>query len=399
MPHASGRDGDGARAAGASQRRSRADGPSISCLRDWVQSARGRRAGPSEPVRPVRGRAGGPCSRGEGGHGPGDRLPGPAVSGPSGGERGLLGLAFAPDYASSGRFFVNFTNAAGHTVIARFRRSSDPLIADPTSRFDLRMAAGLAVIAQPFSNHNGGHLAFGPDGYLYIGLGDGGSGDDPGHRAQNPSELLGKMLRIDVNVPDSDVRPAIACRPTTRSSARSRAARCRKSGASDCATHGGTPSTIRRAAGRARWSIGDVGQNRWEEIDYEPARRGGRNYGWRNREGLHNNVTSLPPAFQPLVDPILRVRPCGGRIGDRRIRLSGRARSAARFEGGTCLPISSRGGSGRLRSRSTQVATPARPIFATILLSLAPQVPSVRSASMQTASSTWWRIQPARCCG
>ena len=121
----------------------------------------------------------------------------------AGGERGLLGLAFAPD-ASSGRFFVNFTNTAGDTVVARFRRSADPLIADAASRFDLRWngAGGAAFIAQPFANHNGGHLAFGPDGFLYIGLGDGGSGNDPAHRAQNPAELLGKMLRIDVNVPD-----------------------------------------------------------------------------------------------------------------------------------------------------------------------------------------------------
>src|SRR5215210_1964423 len=124
----------------------------------------------------------------------------------SGGEQGLLGLAFAPDAATSRRFFVNFTNRQGHTVVARFRRSADPLVADPASRFDLRWggAAGAAFIAQPFANHNGGHLAFGPDGYLYIGLGDGGSGDDPGHRAQNPLELLGKMLRVDVSVADSD---------------------------------------------------------------------------------------------------------------------------------------------------------------------------------------------------
>ena len=123
----------------------------------------------------------------------------------SDGERGLLGLAFAPDYAASGRLFVNFTNPSGHTVIARFTRSaSNPLQANAASRFDLVWPGGQPVITQPFANHNGGHLAFGPDGYLYIGMGVGGSGDDPDHRAQDPGSLLGKMLRIDVSVSDSD---------------------------------------------------------------------------------------------------------------------------------------------------------------------------------------------------
>src|SRR3954464_2317574 len=124
----------------------------------------------------------------------------------SGGEQGLLGLAFAPDAVTTGRFFVNFTNRFGDTVVARFRRPSSGAVADAASRFDLRWggAGGAAFIEQPFANHNGGNLAFGPDGFLYIGLGDGGSGDDPDHRAQNPAELLGKMLRIDVNVPTSD---------------------------------------------------------------------------------------------------------------------------------------------------------------------------------------------------
>src|SRR4051812_37331858 len=122
----------------------------------------------------------------------------------SGGEQGLLGLAFSPDTLTSGRFFVDFTNRSGDTVVARFRRTGTDPIADAGSRFDLRWGGsnGPAIIAQPFTNHNGGHLAFGPDGFLYVGLGDGGSGDDPDHRAQNPNELLGKMLRIDVAVPD-----------------------------------------------------------------------------------------------------------------------------------------------------------------------------------------------------
>lgn len=224
----------------------------------------------------------------------------------SGGERGLLGLAFAPDYASSGRFFVNFTNLAGHTVVARFRRTSNPLVADPASRFDLRWngASGQAFIEQPFANHNGGHLAFGPDGYLYIGMGDGGSADDPSHRAQNPMELLGKMLRINVNVPDShptgyDIpadNPFTRTGPVagTRSEIWSFGLRNPWRYNFDDPARGGTGALV----------IADVGQNRWEEVDYEPPGRGGRNYGWRNREGAHDNVTSRTPAYQPLIDPI-----------------------------------------------------------------------------------------------
>jgi Glucose / Sorbosone dehydrogenase len=125
----------------------------------------------------------------------------------SGGERGLLGLAFPSDAAASGRLFVNFTNRAGHTVIARFTRSPDePLRALRESRFDLEWGDGRRLIEQPFSNHNGGHLAFGPDGYLYIGLGDGGSANDPRNLAQTLTTALGKMLRIDVSVPDDDSR-------------------------------------------------------------------------------------------------------------------------------------------------------------------------------------------------
>jgi glucose/arabinose dehydrogenase len=217
----------------------------------------------------------------------------------SGGERGLLGMAFAPDYATSGRFYVNFTNTPGDTVIARFRRSSDPAVADPASRFDLRWgSAQQPSIAQPFSNHNGGHLAFGPDGYLYIGLGDGGAGSDPHHLAQTPDTLLGKMLRIDVGVPDAHPTGYVvpADNPFVTGA-------------------GGTLPEIWSFGLRNPWRysfdtgtgallIGDVGQAAWEEINYEPAGRGGRNYGWRNREGSHDHVTTRPPAFEPLTDPI-----------------------------------------------------------------------------------------------
>jgi glucose/arabinose dehydrogenase len=223
----------------------------------------------------------------------------------TGGERGLLGLAFPPQ-AGSDRFFVNFTDRFGDTVVARFRRPSSAVAADRASRFDLRWggAAGPASIGQPFANHNGGHLAFGPDGYLYIGLGDGGSGNDPEHRAQNPLNLLGKMLRIDVGVPDNHPTgyqiPAdnpfvgagapVAALPEIWSFGLRNPWRY----TFDDPALGGTGALV----------MGDVGQGRFEEIDYEPRGRGGRNYGWRNREGAHDNIASPAPAFQPLVDPI-----------------------------------------------------------------------------------------------
>ena len=213
-------------------------------------------------------------------------------------------MAFSPDTATSGRFFVNFTNRSGHTVVARFRRT-DALVADPASRFDLRWGGpgGEAFIAQPFANHNGGNLFFGPDGLLYIGMGDGGSGDDPDHRAQDPTQLLGKMLRVDVNVSDSHPtgyaipadnpffnRGPVPARPEIWSFGLRNPWRF----SFDDPRRGGTGAMV----------IGDVGQNQIEEVDYEPAGRGGRNYGWRNREGAHDHVTSRPPAYTPLVDPI-----------------------------------------------------------------------------------------------
>lgn len=250
----------------------------------------------------------------------------------SGGERGLLGLAFAPDYATSGRLYVNFTNPAGHTVIARFRRSTSALVADPSTRFDLRWngANGPAHIAQPYANHNGGHLAFGPDGYLYIGLGDGGSGDDPQHLAQSPFELLGKMLRVDVSVPDSDAigyrvpptNPFVGGPARTRPEIWAFGLRNPWRYSFDTPSLGGTGALI----------IGDVGQGRFEEIDYEPANRAGRNYGWRNREGAHDHVTSMPAAFQPLTDPIHEYD-----------RATGQSVTGGHVYRGSALPASYRG--------------------------------------------------------
>jgi glucose/arabinose dehydrogenase len=229
----------------------------------------------------------------------------------SSGERGLLGLAFAPDPAPNGRFFVCFTDRAGHSVVARFRRSAtDPLRADPSTRFDLVWPGGLRVIRQPFANHNGGNLAFGPDRYLYIGMGDGGSANDPMHHAQNPHSLLGKMLRIDVLVADDDpegyeVPPsnpyvgradvlweiwAFGLRNPWRWSF-------------DDPSRAGTGALV----------IADVGQNRFEEVNYAPAGLGGLNYGWRNREGAHDNVTTLPPFTLPLVEPVFEYPHSQGR--------------------------------------------------------------------------------------
>ena len=228
----------------------------------------------------------------------------PAVR--SGGEQGLLGLAFAPDYATSGRFYVNFTDrfGVGNTVIARFKRSSgNPLVADPATRFNLRWGgpAGPESIVQPFTNHNGGELAFGPDGYLYIGLGDGGSANDPAHRAQNPLELLGKILRIDVSVPDGDPQgyrvPAdnpFVGRADVRPEIWASGLRNPWRFSFDDPVRGGTGALL----------IADVGQNQWEEVNYQPAGRGGLNYGWRNREGAHDRVTTLPPWSLPLTEPI-----------------------------------------------------------------------------------------------
>jgi glucose/arabinose dehydrogenase len=215
----------------------------------------------------------------------------------SGGERGLLGLAFPP--SAPGRFYVNFTrNPDGHTVVARFARSANPRVADRNSQVSLLWSTGERFIFQDFSNHNGGCLQFGPDGYLYIGMGDGGSGNDPNIRAQDPNSLLGKMLRIDVsqNDPNGIVRTTgnpfvgvagyrpeiwdVGLRNPWRFSF-------------DDVSHGGTGALV----------IGDVGQNRYEEVDYEPRGRGARNYGWRIKEGLHDNIAGTP-LFLPLTNPI-----------------------------------------------------------------------------------------------
>jgi glucose/arabinose dehydrogenase len=179
----------------------------------------------------------------------------PLVSG--GGEQGLLSMAFDPRYAANGRFYVDYTNVDGNTRVVRYRASRvDPDVADPAS------AKVLLRVAQPYANHNGGQLQFGPDGRLYVGMGDGGSGGDPQHRAQNPRTRLGKLLRLNVRI--SPVRVRIYAKGLRNPW---RFSFDRKTG--------------------ALW-IGDVGQNRWEEIDHlRPGRPAGANFGWNAYEGTH----------------------------------------------------------------------------------------------------------------
>lgn len=187
------------------------------------------------------------------------------------GEQGLLGLAFHPDYANNGWFYVNYTNNSGDTRVDRYTVSGNPDLADSGS------GAQVLFIDQPFSNHNGGCIQFGPDGYLYIATGDGGSGGDPGNRAQNPLNLLGKMLRLDV---DNGLPYSIPA-------------------SNPFVSDPGTLDEIWALGLRNPWRftfdsetgdmyIADVGQNQWEYVHHEPAGDpGGRNYGWRIIEGAH----------------------------------------------------------------------------------------------------------------
>lgn len=213
-----------------------------------------------------------------------------SIVSPSGNEMGLLGLAFHPNYAQNGYFYVNYTGVSdGNTRIARYTRSTtNPNLADAAS------GTILMTIPQPYTNHNGGNIEFGADGYLYIGMGDGGSAGDPQGYAQNKQSRLGKMLRIDV-----DAASPYAIPPTNP-------------------FVGNTAylPEIWATGYRNPWRfsfdrlthdmwVGDVGQGTWEEIDHEPAGVGGRNYGWNCYEGtlLFGGVcptgeTYTTPVFQ-----------------------------------------------------------------------------------------------------
>jgi len=206
--------------------------------------------------------------------------------GSQGNEQGLLGMALDPNYANTGIFYLNYTDVNGNTVVARYHTKSDGSAADPASE------QILLHIDQPYANHNGGNLTFGPDGMLYIGMGDGGSGGDPKGNAQNLNTLLGKMLRIDVSGQSGYTIPKD----------------------NPFASGGGLPE-IWAYGLRNPWRfsfdkqtgdlyIGDVGQNQFEEIDFVAAGTPpGLNFGWNFREGLHP-YKGTPPAGLVLTDPV-----------------------------------------------------------------------------------------------
>ena len=195
----------------------------------------------------------------------------------SGGEQGLLGLAFHPRYAQNRRFYVNYTDTNGDTRVVEYRSNGTHAI-ESTRR-------QLLFVDQPYSNHNGGHLAFGFGGKLYVGLGDGGAAADPENRAQNLGSLLGKMLTI--NVDRRGARPQIA--------------------------GSGLRNPWRYSFDRRTgdlW-IGDVGQNAWEEVNFTPRRsRGLENYGWDAYEG-RSRFEPKRPSRGRLVFPVA-VYPLGG---------------------------------------------------------------------------------------
>jgi glucose/arabinose dehydrogenase len=203
----------------------------------------------------------------------------------SGGEQGLLGLAFPPGYAQKGYFYLHYSRQGdGATVLSRFLVSADPNLALPASE------QVLLTVPQPFANHNGGQLAFGPDGMLYLALGDGGSGGDPQGHGQNPASLLGKLLRLDVEggampygIPsDNPFVGSLTSRPEIWAL--------------------GLRNPWRFAFDRQSGDlfIADVGQNAWEEINRQSAGApGGANYGWNILEGqvcFSPAVGCIPPA-------------------------------------------------------------------------------------------------------
>ncbi len=216
----------------------------------------------------------------------------------SGGEQGLLGMAFDPAFASNGRVYLSYTaDSPRRSVLSRFSSlDGGATLAAATEEV-------LLTVPQPYSNHNGGNIAFGPDGYLYLGLGDGGSGGDPDNNAQTTTNLLGAMLRIDVNGPAPYGIPADnPFAANLRCSTGSGTAPCPEIYA------WGLRNPWRWSFDRASGELwaGDVGQGAWEEVDR--IQRGG-NYGWRFREGAHcynpsSNCPTVGPGGEPLIEPL-----------------------------------------------------------------------------------------------
>ena len=210
----------------------------------------------------------------------------------SGGEQGLLGIAFHPGYAANGRLFVDYTDHSGATVIAELRRSpANPDRADATYRRTLMR------IPQPYSNHNGGMVAFGPDGFLYIGMGDGGAGGDPQNRAQSLNSRLGKLLRIDVDRRQGRLQYAIPSSNPFRG----------RKGVPGEIYSIGLRNPWRFSFDRARkdlW-IGDVGQGEQEEVDFTTvAQARGANFGWNAWEGTSRYNRGTTPTIRRLVRPV-----------------------------------------------------------------------------------------------
>lgn len=206
--------------------------------------------------------------------------------GSAGSEQGLLGLAFHPHFKDQPYLYVNYTDVNGNTVIARFQANGDQ--AEPASE------KALMHIIQPFPNHNGGAMVFGPDGYLYIGLGDGGAEGDPLGYGQNTGVRLGKLLRIDVDHGDPYSIPQ--GNPFAQGGGRAEIWAY------------GLRNPWRASFDRATGDlyIADVGQDTWEEVDFLPAGSlGGANFGWSYREGMHPYSLARPPAGLQLIDPVV----------------------------------------------------------------------------------------------
>jgi len=229
-----------------------------------------------------------------------------------GNEKGLLGVSFHPDYARTGFFYVNYTSSAGgvlRTRISRFSVTADPNVADPASE------KILFTVDQPFGNHKAGDLHFGPDGLLYIPLGDGGSGGDPHNNAQTTTTLLGKIVRIDV---DAGAGAPSDCKgkgtggytiPLTNPMVDGPGGSCDEIWA--LGLRNPWRSSFDRATGDL--FIADVGQERWEEIDRHTVNDpGGQNYGWRCYEGAHAYKTDGCRAPDAYVAPIFEYGHEGG---------------------------------------------------------------------------------------